>query len=138
MAYSTAVGPCASISGSCSRRSRTSASGAPSPCRTVTTKPSPTKTITSPSETRSLRGSYTTGFSTMKSESSYTSSFGRWCALRASSTARGWSPNSSLTRPNSSSLGSSTPSQTKASPEARAFASASVNSPARSVRRPAR
>ena len=132
------MGPCASISGSRSRRARTWSGADPSPCRTVSTKWSPTKTITSPRETRSLAGSYRTGFTTMNSESSYTSSFGRWCALRASSTASGCSPNSSLIRPNSSSLGSRTLSHTKASSQARAFASASVNSPARSVRRPAR
>lgn len=46
-AYSTAPGPCRRISGCCSSRRRTTASGLAVPCRTVTTNASPTKTISS-------------------------------------------------------------------------------------------
>ena len=72
--------------------------------------------MTSPVVTVSLYGSYTTGLRTMNSESSYTSSLGRWCAFRASSTASGCSPNSSVTRSNSFSVGSCRPIQTKRRP----------------------
>ncbi|CAM5311568.1 hypothetical protein STENM223S_00269 [Streptomyces tendae] len=93
--------------------------------------------MSSPEETVSLSGSYTTGFRTANSESSYTSSLGRWCALRASSTASGCSANSWLTRSNSSSVGSCSPIHTKP-PASRASPSASEKSSGPSVRCPSR
>jgi hypothetical protein len=56
---------------------RTALSGESSPCRTVTTKESPRKIMSSPEETASPSGSYVTGLRTANSESSYTSSLGR-------------------------------------------------------------
>ena len=94
--------------------------------------------MSSPEETVSLSGSYVTGLRTTNSESSYTSSLGRWCAFRASSTASGCSPNSSVTRSNSCSVGSCSPIQTNAFPEARAASRASERSSGPSVRCPSR
>ncbi|CAM5693171.1 hypothetical protein SALBM217S_09008 [Streptomyces griseoloalbus] len=91
----------------------------------------------SPDETVSLSGSYVTGLRTTKSESSYTSSLGRWCALRASSTASGCSANSRATRSNSSAVGSCSPIQTKP-PADRASSSASEKSWGPSERCPSR
>lgn len=51
----------------------------------------------------------------MNSELSYRSSFGRWCACTASSTASGCSPNSSAIPANSASVGSCSPIHTKPS-----------------------
>ena len=50
---------------------------------------------------------------TTKSESSYSSIFGRWWPLRASSTASGWRPNSLAISAISSSVGSDSATQTK-------------------------
>ncbi len=50
---------------------------------------------------------------TTKSESSYSSIFGRWWPLCASSTASGWRPNSSAISSISSTVGSNSATQTK-------------------------
>ncbi len=59
------------------------------PCRTVMTKPSPRKSITSPVLTAWAPSWWPIVFSAMKSEFWYDSSLGRWWALTASSTASG-------------------------------------------------
>jgi hypothetical protein len=69
---------------------------------------------------------YFTVLSTMKSVLSYRSSFGRWCACTASSTASSCSPNVSATPWICSSSGSCRPIHTKASPRLRTSSTAAV------------
>ena len=129
-------GPMPRRSGWASRSSRTSCSGLPSPWRTVTTKRGPANTMTSPISTGSALFTYRAVLSTRKSVSPNTSSFGRWWAWTASSTASGCSSKRSPTASTTSELGSWRPIQTKPSRHASALPSAVSSSTRPPCRRP--
>ena len=74
-------------------RGRAGRCAARRPCRAgrVTTKLRPTNRLISPVSTASSSSTYQSVLRTRNSASSYRSSFGRWCAVSASSTASGCS-----------------------------------------------